>query len=130
MRARAALGARFLSNHSASASTLLVRACASKHTHVRMHARTRRRCRTGFEETKDFPIRMNDLIAGRYQVMDFLGSAAFSRAIQVRGTGGAGGSDEGRWQRQWHGIMSLVCSVTGAAPRCCVSRHNLCHNAL
>eukprot|EP00200_Dunaliella_tertiolecta_P003736 CAMPEP_0202359942 /NCGR_PEP_ID=MMETSP1126-20121109/13064_1 /ASSEMBLY_ACC=CAM_ASM_000457 /TAXON_ID=3047 /ORGANISM="Dunaliella tertiolecta, Strain CCMP1320" /LENGTH=1262 /DNA_ID=CAMNT_0048953517 /DNA_START=67 /DNA_END=3855 /DNA_ORIENTATION=- len=42
-----------------------------------------RRCRTGFEETKDFPIRMNDLIAGRYQVMDFLGSAAFSRAIQA-----------------------------------------------
>eukprot|EP00955_Chlamydomonas_euryale_P010824 116918-Chlamydomonas_euryale.AAC.1 len=42
-----------------------------------------RRHRTGFEETKDFPIRMNDLIAGRYQVMDFLGSAAFSRAVQA-----------------------------------------------
>lgn len=42
-----------------------------------------RRNRTGFEETKDFPIRMNDLIAGRYQVMDFLGSAAFSRAVQA-----------------------------------------------
>ena len=27
-----------------------------------------RRRRTGFEETKDFPIRVNDLIAGRYQV--------------------------------------------------------------
>ncbi len=27
-----------------------------------------RRNRTGFEETKDFPIRINDLIAGRYQV--------------------------------------------------------------
>lgn len=27
-----------------------------------------RRHRTGFEETKDFPIRTNDLIAGRYQV--------------------------------------------------------------
>jgi len=26
-----------------------------------------RRRRTGFEETKDFPIRINDLIAGRYQ---------------------------------------------------------------
>ena len=25
----------------------------------------------------------NDLIAGRYQVMDFLGSAAFSRAVQA-----------------------------------------------
>lgn len=28
-----------------------------------------RRRRTGFEETKDFPIRVNDLIAGRYQVL-------------------------------------------------------------
>ncbi len=28
-----------------------------------------RRRRTGFEETKDFPIRINDLIAGRYQVV-------------------------------------------------------------
>lgn len=27
----------------------------------------RRRC-TGFEESKDFPVRSNDLIAGRYQV--------------------------------------------------------------
>ena len=27
-----------------------------------------RRQRTGFEETKDFPIRVNDLVAGRYQV--------------------------------------------------------------
>ena len=27
-----------------------------------------RRRRTGFEETKDFPIRVNDLVAGRYQV--------------------------------------------------------------
>ena len=26
-----------------------------------------RRRRTGFEETKDFPIRVSDLIAGRYQ---------------------------------------------------------------
>ncbi|GIL55001.1 hypothetical protein Vafri_10672 [Volvox africanus] len=42
-----------------------------------------RRHRTGFEETKDFPIRLNDLIAGRYQVMDLLGSAAFSRAVQA-----------------------------------------------
>lgn len=27
-----------------------------------------RRRRTGFEESKDFPIRVNDLVAGRYQV--------------------------------------------------------------
>lgn len=30
-----------------------------------------RRQRTGFEETKDFPIRINDLVAGRYQVKHF-----------------------------------------------------------
>jgi hypothetical protein len=81
-----------------------------------------RRGRTGFEETKDLPLRQNDLIAGRYQVrdavalcaqlcamcctactdmsrrcscslschsscavqiVDFLGSAAFSRAVQA-----------------------------------------------
>ena len=34
-----------------------------------MHLRViHRRRRTGFEETKDFPIRINELIAGRYQV--------------------------------------------------------------
>ncbi|KAK3253296.1 hypothetical protein CYMTET_37450 [Cymbomonas tetramitiformis] len=42
-----------------------------------------RRGHTGFEESKDFPIRMNSIIAGRYQVMEFLGSAAFSKAIQA-----------------------------------------------
>ena len=38
--------------------------------------------KTGFEETKDFPIVMNSIIAGRYQVVEYLGSAAFSKAIQ------------------------------------------------
>ncbi|EAS00422.2 Serine/Threonine kinase domain protein (macronuclear) [Tetrahymena thermophila SB210] len=38
--------------------------------------------RTGFEETKEFPIVINSIIAGRYQVMEYLGSAAFSKAIQ------------------------------------------------
>ncbi|GBF94468.1 hypothetical protein Rsub_07002 [Raphidocelis subcapitata] len=42
-----------------------------------------RRRRTGFEDSKEFPIRRNDLVAGRYQVMDFLGSAAFSQAVQA-----------------------------------------------
>ena len=36
------------------------------------------RGRTGFEEHKDFPIRINSLIAARYQVREYLGSAAFS----------------------------------------------------
>jgi len=40
------------------------------------------RDRTGFEETKDFPIRLNSIVAGRYQVLEYLGSAAFSRAVQ------------------------------------------------
>jgi serine/threonine protein kinase len=40
------------------------------------------RNRTGFEEHRDFPIRVNDLIAGRYQIVEYLGSAAFSRAVQ------------------------------------------------
>lgn len=39
--------------------------------------------RTGFEETKDFPIIINSIIAGRYQVLEFLGQAAFSKAIHV-----------------------------------------------
>ncbi|WIA42780.1 hypothetical protein OEZ86_008720 [Tetradesmus obliquus] len=45
-----------------------------------------RRRHTGFEDSKEFPIRKNDLIAGRYQVMDFLGSAAFSQAVQALDT--------------------------------------------
>lgn len=38
--------------------------------------------KTGFEESKDFQIVINSVIAGRYQVVEFLGSAAFSKAIQ------------------------------------------------
>jgi len=40
------------------------------------------RDRTGFEESKEFPIRINSIVAARYQVMEYLGSAAFSRAVQ------------------------------------------------
>ncbi|KAK3135333.1 hypothetical protein QOZ80_5BG0417700 [Eleusine coracana subsp. coracana] len=38
-----------------------------------------RKNRTGFEENKEFPIVMNSVIAGRYRVTEYLGSAAFSR---------------------------------------------------
>jgi len=38
--------------------------------------------RTGFEESKDFKVVVNSLIAGRYQVIQYLGSAAFSKAIK------------------------------------------------
>lgn len=38
--------------------------------------------KTGFEETKDFQIVINSVIAGRYRVIEYLGSAAFSKAIQ------------------------------------------------
>ena len=40
--------------------------------------------RTGFEETKEFPIIIGSIIAGRYRVMEYLGSAAFSKAIQCQ----------------------------------------------
>jgi hypothetical protein len=38
--------------------------------------------RTGFEESKDFKVVVNSLIASRYQVLEYLGSAAFSKAIK------------------------------------------------
>ena len=38
--------------------------------------------RTGFEDTKEFPIVVGSIIAGRYQITEYLGSAAFSRAVQ------------------------------------------------
>jgi hypothetical protein len=40
-------------------------------------------CRTGFEEEKDFPVQLNAVVAGRYHVTEYLGSAAFSKAIQA-----------------------------------------------
>lgn len=40
------------------------------------------RDKTGFEESKEFPIRMNSIVAARYQIQEYLGSAAFSRAVQ------------------------------------------------
>jgi hypothetical protein len=40
-------------------------------------------CRTGFEENKDFPIVLNSVIAGRYYVTEYLGSAAFSKVAQA-----------------------------------------------
>lgn len=43
-----------------------------------------RRKRTGFEETKDFPIRVNDLIAGRYQVLDDCSDLSNGQNIHAR----------------------------------------------
>jgi len=40
------------------------------------------RDKTGFEESKEFPIRINSVVAARYQIIEYLGSAAFSRAVQ------------------------------------------------
>lgn len=40
------------------------------------------RNRTGFEESKDFTPAVDTIIAGRYQVQDYLGTAVFSTAIQ------------------------------------------------
>lgn len=42
--------------------------------------------RTGFEENKEFPVVVDSVIAGRYKVVEFLGSAAFSKAIQCLDT--------------------------------------------
>ncbi|GFP87786.1 dual specificity protein kinase pom1, partial [Phtheirospermum japonicum] len=42
-----------------------------------------RKNRTGFEENKELPIVLNSLIAGRYYIMEFLGSAAFSRVVRA-----------------------------------------------
>uniref|UniRef100_A0A0D9V7G0 Protein kinase domain-containing protein n=1 Tax=Leersia perrieri TaxID=77586 RepID=A0A0D9V7G0_9ORYZ len=39
--------------------------------------------RTGFEVSKDFPIVINSVIAGRYYVTEYLGSAAFSKVVQA-----------------------------------------------
>ncbi|KAJ8769417.1 hypothetical protein K2173_002907 [Erythroxylum novogranatense] len=42
-----------------------------------------RKNRTGFEETKDIPIVLNSVIAGRYYVIEYLGSAVFSKVVQA-----------------------------------------------
>eukprot|EP00250_Pteridium_aquilinum_P015098 c22375_g2_i1 orf=562-4569(+) len=42
-----------------------------------------RKNRTGFEEDKEFPVMINSVVAGRYHVTEYLGSAAFSKAIQA-----------------------------------------------
>lgn len=38
--------------------------------------------RTGLEANKDFPIILHSVIAGRFQILEHLGSAAFSNAIR------------------------------------------------
>lgn len=43
-----------------------------------------RKNRTGFEENKDLPIILNTVIAGRYYVTEYLGSAAFSKVFQAQ----------------------------------------------
>ncbi|KAK4750975.1 hypothetical protein SAY87_004457 [Trapa incisa] len=42
-----------------------------------------RKNRTGFEEDKNFHVVLNSVIAGRYHVTEYLGSAAFSKAVQA-----------------------------------------------
>ncbi|KAG8476620.1 hypothetical protein CXB51_030658 [Gossypium anomalum] len=45
--------------------------------------RKNRHVLTGFEEDKNFHVVLNSVIAGRYHVTEYLGSAAFSKAIQA-----------------------------------------------
>ncbi|BFG22846.1 hypothetical protein CerSpe_091200 [Prunus speciosa] len=42
-----------------------------------------RKNRTGFEENKDFPIVLKTVIASRYYITEYLGSAAFSKVVQA-----------------------------------------------
>ncbi|CAN6565395.1 unnamed protein product [Malus baccata var. baccata] len=42
-----------------------------------------RKNRTGFEESKDFPIVLKTVIASRYYITEYLGSAAFSKVVQA-----------------------------------------------
>ncbi|KAL6841289.1 hypothetical protein ACP4OV_028807 [Aristida adscensionis] len=42
-----------------------------------------RKNRTGFEENKEFPIVIDSVIAGRYRITEYLGSAAFSRVVRA-----------------------------------------------
>ncbi|WOL06328.1 hypothetical protein Cni_G15060 [Canna indica] len=42
-----------------------------------------RKNRTGFEEHKEFPIVLKSVVAGRYYIMKYLGSAAFSEVVQA-----------------------------------------------
>lgn len=42
-----------------------------------------RKNRTGFEENKEFPIVMDSVIAGRYRINEYLGSAAFSKVVRA-----------------------------------------------
>eukprot|EP01060_Flectonema_neradi_P007125 TRINITY_DN1494_c0_g1_i1.p1 TRINITY_DN1494_c0_g1~~TRINITY_DN1494_c0_g1_i1.p1 ORF type:complete len:634 (+),score=116.28 TRINITY_DN1494_c0_g1_i1:234-1904(+) len=38
--------------------------------------------KTGFEENQEFPIQRGNIIAGRYQILEYIGGAAFSHAVQ------------------------------------------------
>ncbi|XP_050385641.1 DYRK-family kinase pom1 [Argentina anserina] len=42
-----------------------------------------RRNRTGFEADKDLPIVLKTIVAGRYYITEYLGSAAFSKVVQA-----------------------------------------------
>ncbi|PIA32265.1 hypothetical protein AQUCO_04500097v1 [Aquilegia coerulea] len=42
-----------------------------------------RKNKTGFEENKDLPIVLNTILAGRYYITEYLGSAAFSKVVQA-----------------------------------------------
>ena len=38
--------------------------------------------KTGFEQDREFPVHRDSVIAGRYQILEYIGSAAFSDAVQ------------------------------------------------
>ena len=40
--------------------------------------------KTGYEEEREMPIVINEVLAGRYQILSLLGQAQFSKAIEVK----------------------------------------------
>ena len=79
--AQAEDAARARAGAGAGAEPSLVGAAGYESFTLRVIHRARR---TGFEEHKDFPARIGSIVAGRYEIVDHLGSAAFSKAVQAR----------------------------------------------
>lgn len=40
--------------------------------------------KTGYEEEREMPIVINEVLAGRFQILSLLGQAQFSKAIEVK----------------------------------------------
>ena len=66
------------------------------------------RDKTGFEESKEFPIKVHSVVAGRYQILEYLGSAACALAAEsCRLAGFKSSSGKGSWgsPRNYFGLV-------------------------